>query len=235
MSKSLTNSPMTQSFSRDKLKEMALSEGMPGQPQKKHYEFWGNIVSSYNIARLIIIILSLLCLGLFVLVFVYVNKPPTVIRVDSTGKDASEASFNADSVFNEELIFNTRTFIEKHTDLSPITVESSLEGALAMCATQARKALLEEIKANDYIGTARKYSPTCTIDIGNIEVKKREHPYYDTYCVINVNFIKPKAFLRVHTYSITWKKVNRSNANPSGLYIVKLDHYDQGDIKKPLN
>jgi hypothetical protein len=222
----------TMSYSLDKLKSL---RDESGEGTQKHYEFWGGLISNFNLARIVIVIMSLTIGGLVALLYFSTQKPALVFKTDDAGKSLVYTPSNPDSVFSEELLFATDQFIRRHTDLNPVSVENSLELALQMTTKTVRDDLLSEIKAQDYIGIARKYKPTYSIEIGNIEVKKREHPYYTTYCIVNINFLKPKNFVRVHIYEITWRKYARSQANPSGLYIAKLDHYDQGEIKTNLN
>jgi len=222
----------TMSYSRKQLN--MLKESAPGE-QKTHYEFWGKLSSSYNLSRAVIAILSLFIIFLFALLYLEMTKPNLVFKVDGQGVSSGFSAPNASTVYDEELVYNTTTFINLHNDLNPFSVEKSLNQALQMCANETRKSLLAEITSENLIETAIKYKPTCQIELGNITFKKKEHPYYETFCIVNINYIKPKQFLRVHTYDIIWKKGERTNDNPSGLYIVKLDHYDQGDIKKPLN
>jgi len=222
--------PNTMSFSRDALK--SLKEG--SETVKKHYEFWGTLVSNFNLARIVILILTLIIAALLSGLYFMANKPSLVFRTNEKGAALVYLPSNPDSVFNEELVYSTDQFIRRHTDLNPVSVEKSLETALQMVTKPVRDELLSEINSQDYIGTARKYKPAYNLEIGTIEVKKREHPYYTTYCIVNINFIKPKNFLRVHIYEITWRKYPRTDTFPSGLYIAKLDHYDQGDIKTNL-
>lgn len=223
--------PNTMSYSKEQLASFKEGTG----EVKKHYEFWGTLLSNFNLAKIIIFILVLIIMGLLCVVFSLSHKPALVFRTTDNGKSASYVPANPDSVFNEELTFVTRQFIENHTDLNPVSVEKSLEDALKMTTKPVREELITEIHQQDYIGTARKYKPTYNLEIGDIAIKTREHPYYKTYCIVNINYLKPKNFIRVHIYELTWRKYPRTDSNPSGLFLAKLDHYDQGDIKTNLN
>jgi hypothetical protein len=223
--------PNTMSFSREKLQAMKQDK----TTDKTHYEFYASIISSQNLAKLIILVLLTIIGGLIALIYVFAQKPPIVFKMDKTGRTEAFASSTTDSVFNEELMFLTNQFILNHNDLNPVSVESSLENCLSFTTAQVRNELLAEIKQKQLIETARKYRPTYQIEMGTVQIKDRKHPYYTTYCIVNIHFIKPKDFIRVHVYEITWKKIARSPKNPFGLYIATLSHYDQGNINNNLN
>lgn len=222
----------TMTYSRQALNALANSGN--GKP-RTHYEFWGNLVSSYNLTRAIIAFLAVLIVLLCAMLYMVASKPSLVFKVDHEGRASSYKPSSGTEAFDEELNYMTSEFIRSHCDLNPFSIEGSLNKALDMCSDEVRKNLMSEIKNDKLVETSRKYNPTVNLEMGTISIKKKEPPYYETFCIVNINFIKPKTFLRVHTYDILWKKGNRTNENPTGLYIVKLDHYDQGDINKPIN
>jgi len=234
MEKSKTVVSPTMQYSRSDL-DKAKQQMSTSKEGNKHYEFFGSFVSVTSMARYVILFLSVIIILLLLVLYASMNKPALVFKADTDGKVTQYSPINPDSVFDEELIFATRNFIESHNDLNPATVENSLNDALSVTTKQVREILIKEIKENDYIGTAQKFRPSYTIDIGTIEIKSREFPYYKTYCVANVNFLKPRQFVRVHIYEITWRKYSRTNSYPSGLYIAQINHYDQGNVQTNLN
>ena len=223
--------PQTMSYSKTDI--AALKTGKDGK-ENQHFEFWGSLLSNFNLAKIMVFILSGFVVFLLFDVYSLGHRPALVFKTTDKGESSSYVPANPDSVFDEELLYYTNEFIKSHTDLNPVSVKTSLERAISLTAGEARKTLTNEINKEDYIGTANKYRPTYNIEIGRIDIKSREYPFYKTYCVTNVNFIKPKNFVRVHVYEITWKKYNRTPQNPSGMYIVVLNHYDQADIKTNL-
>jgi len=202
---------------------------------RKHYEFYGDLVSKVVFARIIVLILCLIIFGLLFTVVKLVNKPSMVFRTTKSGNTKTYTPSNPDSVFNEELVFLTMKFVTNHNDLNPATVEESLEKALSLCLSSSRNELLKELSNDKNIEVARTRRPTYHIEVGKIKIRHRSHPHYKTYCIVNLSFLKPRQFLRVHVYEITWKKLDRTDANPFGLYISKLDHYNQNEIHNRLN
>ncbi len=197
----------------------------------KYYEHDGQLQAYANRAMVnsfLFAFIALLAIGYAIHIGA---KPPTVIRVDSSGQATTLSqpkpitivqNVESEPTDLEKTAF-VKLFLERYLNFSPATVDLNWANAVSMMTANLRKSAMTRMKAENTVGNIKDDQTRSEFNLGLLEKSEKDPLTYVVHGVKTVHHLHDHAETIdkiVSQFRIRLAIERRSEQNPTGLLIA---------------